>query len=177
MTWFCFSEKIASGHPFHYLLIKIFLSLRTNGQKVSQKILLISFSTLFFILLCVSMYFQCSGGLFCKIHRKPEIHPVNLLKKWLRYRCFLVNLSKFSRKSTLQNTSGRLPSRFVCFTEILLKKAFWMVLWYFRNRRCKLSIQIVQLSQPLSAYCYLKMSKFPQCHRQPRAPRKDLSPQ
>ena len=51
-----------------------------------------------------------------------------------------------------------------------------MVLQYFRNSNYKLSPKIVQLSQSLSAYCYLKMPKLLQCHRQPGAPQKRSVP-
>ena len=105
-----------------------------------------------------------------------EIQPATLLKKRLRHRCFPVNLWKFLSKSTLQNTSARIPPCFVSFFEILVKKAFRMVLHYFRNSSCKLSLKIVWLSQSLSAYCYVKMQKFVHCHRQRRAPSKRCVP-
>ena len=105
-----------------------------------------------------------------------EIQPATLLKKRLRHRCFPVNLWKFLSKSTLQNTSARIPPCFVSFFEILVKKAFRMVLHYFRNSSCKLSLKTVWLSQSLSAYCYVKMQKFVHCHRQRRAPSKRCVP-
>ena len=39
---------------------------------------------------------------------KLGLRPATLLKKRLRYRCFLVNFAKFLRTPFLQNTSGRL---------------------------------------------------------------------
>ena len=51
-----------------------------------------------------------------------------------------------------------------------------MILQYFRNSSCKLTLQIVRLSQSLSAYCYLKIPKLLQCHRQPEAFRKIFVP-
>ena len=89
-------------------------------------------------------------------------------------RCFPVNLSKFLRTSTLQNTSRWLPLCFVSFSEILVIKVFWMILHYFKSSSCKLSL--IWLSQSLSAYCYLKMLKFLQCHCQSRAPWKRSAP-
>ena len=75
----------------------------------------------------------------------------------------------FLRISTLQNTSGRLPPCFVSFFSAnLVKKSFWMILQYFNNSSCKLSLWIVRLSQLLLVYCYLKW-QFLQCHRQPGA--------
>ena len=54
----------------------------------------------------------------------------NLIKKKrLWHRCFPVNLSKFLRKSTFQNTSGRLTPCFVSFSENLAK----MIPQYFRK--------------------------------------------
>ena len=86
-----------------------------------------------------------------------------------------MNFTKFLRVYNLQNTYGRLPLCFVFFSEILVKKAFWMILQYFRNSSCKLTLQIVRLSQSLSAY-YLKIPKLLQCHRQPGAFRKIFVP-
>ena len=40
------------------------------------------------------------------------------------------------------------------------KKAFWIILQYFRKSSCKFSYSIVWLRQSLSAYCYRKMPKF-----------------
>ena len=68
------------------------------------------------------------------------------------------------------------PLCFVSFSEILVKKAFWMIIQYFRNSSCKPSLWIVRLLQSLSAYFYLKMPKLLQCHRQPKAPRKRAVP-
>ena len=51
-----------------------------------------------------------------------------------------------------------------------------MILQYFRNSSCKLTLQIVRLSQSLSAYCYLKIPKLLQCHRQPGSFRKIFVP-
>ena len=48
------------------------------------------------------------------------------------------------------------------------KKAFWMILQYVRNFSCKLSLEIVWLSQSLSVH-YLKILKSPQCDRQSEA--------
>ena len=56
--------------------------------------------------------------------------------------------------------------RFVCFYEIMIKKAFWMILQYFRNSSCK----------SLSTFCYLIMPKFFQCHRHPGAPQEKSIP-
>ena len=38
------------------------------------------------------------------------------------------------------DTSGQLPLCFVSFSESLVKKAFWMIIQYFRNIKCKLSL-------------------------------------
>ena len=52
VTWFCFSKKIACGHPFHYLLIKIFQSLRTNRQGLPENLI---FNSSFYVTLCKSL--------------------------------------------------------------------------------------------------------------------------
>ena len=54
------------------------------------------------------------------------------------------------------------------FLQVWYKKAFWMILQYFRNFSCKLSLEIVWFSQSLSVY-YLKILKSPQCDRQSEA--------
>ena len=151
MTWFCFSEKIVCGHPFHYLLIKMFWSLCTN---FSENLFNFIFNLIFYVALWKSLSIYnvpavffikrvltnfakstektyVSGFLF---NSAAEIQPATK-KKRLRQRCFPV--SKFLRTFTLQNTSGRLSLSFV--SEILVKKAFSMILQYFRNSSCKLS--------------------------------------
>ena len=71
------------------------------------------------------LYKTCSYKL-CKIHRKRisidflfnqvvKLQPVTLLKRRLRHRWFPVNLTKFLRMSTLENTSGQLSLCFVSF--------------------------------------------------------------
>ena len=37
VPWFCFSEKIACGHPFYYFLVKMFWYVRTNRQGLPGK--------------------------------------------------------------------------------------------------------------------------------------------
>ena len=78
MTCFCFSEKIACGYPFHYLLIKMFWSLRAKRQGLPENFLNLIFNVIFYVALSKSLCLQCSGGLpyktcfykFWKIHRK-----------------------------------------------------------------------------------------------------------
>ena len=55
MTWFWFSKKIACGHPFHYLLIKIFWSLCTNGRGLPEKKFNLIFNVIFCVALCKSL--------------------------------------------------------------------------------------------------------------------------
>ena len=57
VTWFCFSKKIACGHPFHYLLIKMFYILCTNRQGLPVNFVNLIFSVLFYVALkslCIS---------------------------------------------------------------------------------------------------------------------------
>ena len=46
------------------------------------------------------------------------------------------------------------------FLQVWHKKAFWMILQYFRNFSCKFSLEIIWFSQSLSVY-YLKILKPP----------------
>ena len=55
VIWFCFSKKIACGHPFHYLLIKMFWSLRTNRRRLPEKFLNLIFNFIFYVAL-LSLY-------------------------------------------------------------------------------------------------------------------------
>ena len=66
------------------------------------------------------------------------IQPLNLLKKKLRHRYFPVNLTKFSSFSFYPSLYRSPPANydylcFALFSEILVKKAFWMILQYFRS--------------------------------------------
>ena len=51
VTWFCFSKKIASRHPFHYLLIKIFQSLRKSRQGLPENFVNLIFKVIFYVAL------------------------------------------------------------------------------------------------------------------------------
>ena len=48
-------QKIASRHPFHYLLIKMFQSLRTNRQGLPEKFVNLIFNVIFYVALCKSL--------------------------------------------------------------------------------------------------------------------------
>ena len=66
------------------------------------------------------------------------IRPTNLFKKRLRHRYFPVNLTKFSSFFFYPSLYRSPPADydylcFASFSEILVKKAFWMILQYFRN--------------------------------------------
>ena len=133
----------------------MFWYLSTNRRGPPENVFNFIFNVFFlYYSLWLFMYFPCSSRLLYKtcsykiwkVHRKCQtFFLTTLLKSKLRHRCFPVNLTKFLRKSTLENISGRPPQCFVPFSGILVKKAFWMLLQYFRNRSCKLSLYIVRL--------------------------------
>ena len=76
---------------------------------------------------------------------------------------FSCDFYKVFKNIFLQNTSGQLSMCFVLyFSKFEMEKAFWMILQYYRNCSCKLSLQIVGLLELPSEYCLLKMIKFPQ---------------
>ena len=54
-TWFCFSKKITSRHLFHYLLIKMFQSLRTNSQGLNENFVNLIFNEILYVSLCKSL--------------------------------------------------------------------------------------------------------------------------
>ena len=62
VTWFCFSKKIAGGHAFHYLLIKIFQYLRTNRQGLPENFVTLIFNVMLpFVSLYVFRMFRRSS--------------------------------------------------------------------------------------------------------------------
>ena len=71
-------------------------------------------------------------------NKAANLRPATLFKKRLQHRCFLVNFSKFSRRSFSQNTSGRLFLDFLCRT--LQGDHFW-ILSMFAESNWKASAQ------------------------------------
>ena len=64
VTWFCFSEKVAFGHLFHYLLIKMFWSLRTNRQGLPENFLNLLFNLIFYVALYKYLYISNALAVF-----------------------------------------------------------------------------------------------------------------
>ena len=57
-------QKIASGHPFHYALIKMFQSLRANRQDLPENCVSPIFNVIFYVALCKSLYISNVPGVF-----------------------------------------------------------------------------------------------------------------
>ena len=74
----------------------------------------------------------CVGVCFL---RKLQAWPATLLRKWLRLRCFPVNIAKFARTPFLQNTSGRL----FLYIRIYIKKHIMSVAKRFEHIPCSFS--------------------------------------
>ena len=85
---------------------------RSSKQRCSiQKGVLKNFSKFTGKRLCQSFF----------INKVTGLRPVTSLKKRLWHRCFLVNLAKFLRTPSLQNTSGRMLLQIPCFINLASK--------------------------------------------------------
>ena len=104
----------------------MFWSSRTNRPGLPEKFFNLIFNVIFYFALCNSLCISHVPVVVCikhvptnfikctentevsdfRFNYAAEIQPTILLKKKLQYRCFPVNLAKFLRTSTLQNTSG-----------------------------------------------------------------------
>ena len=55
VNWFCFSKKIASRRPCHYLLTKMLWSLHKNRQGLPDSFVNLIFNLIFYVSLCKSL--------------------------------------------------------------------------------------------------------------------------
>ena len=140
MTWFCFSEKMACGNLFNYLLIKMFCFLRRNRSDLPKKQFDLIFNVTFYVALCSSLCISHDPAVFfikrvitnfAKISKK---HLSTTLSFWLSYRDSALNFNKKETQTQMFSCeSDRVFNNIYFSTEHLRATAsvFCIFFWNF----------------------------------------------